>query len=85
VNLVGGQAYAYNFTAPRGFWTFFGITFPQPIASLVFDDGGNRLPGTHGEVLDNVTFGVVPEPSVLGLFGLAALFLGWRLSRKVKS
>ena len=78
VNLAGGLSYAYNLTAPRGVWTFFGITFTQPIASVVYDDGGPNLPGLHEEMLDKVTFGSIPEPSVLGLFAFGGLFLGWR-------
>jgi hypothetical protein len=79
VNLAGGPSYAYSFSGPRGSWTFFGVTFAQPIASVVYDDGGSFL---HEEMLDNVTFGsVIPEPSALGLFALGGSFLGWRLRR----
>ena len=79
VNLVGGQAYAYDFSAPRGSWKFFGVTFPQPIASLTYDDGGNNFPSLHEEMLDNVTFGsVIPEPSTIGVFTFGALLLAWR-------
>jgi hypothetical protein len=71
VNLFGGQSYAYNFSALTGSWVFFGATFSQPIASLVYDDGGLALPGSHEEMLDNVTFGTaVPEPSFPSLIAL---------------
>jgi hypothetical protein len=79
VNLVGGASYDYNFSGPRSSWTFFGVSFPQPIANIVYNDGALSL---HEEMLDNVTFGVIPEPSTLGLFGLGALLLGRRLNRK---
>lgn len=82
VNLAGGPSYVYNFSGPRGSWTFFGVTFAQPIASVVCDDGGPNLPGLHEEMLDNVTFGSIPEPSVLGLFALGGALLGSRLRRK---
>jgi hypothetical protein len=64
VNLVGGQTYTYNFPGLQGSWSFFGVAFAQNISSLVFHDGGQFFPGTHEEMLDNVTFGVatVPEP-----------------------
>jgi hypothetical protein len=81
VNLAGGPSYAYNFTGTYGFWTFFGVTFPQPIASLIFDDGASNPLFLHEEKLDNVTFGAVPEPSVLGLVALGGMFLGWRLRK----
>jgi len=81
VNLASGQTYAYNFTGPRGAWTFFGVTFEQAIASVVYDDGGSRVSATHEEMLDNVTFGVIPEPSALGLLALGGLLLDFRLRR----
>jgi hypothetical protein len=83
-NLVGGSSYAYNFTGTYGFWTFFGVSFPQPIASLIYDDGASAPLFLHEELLDNVTLGVVPEPSVFGLFALGGMFLGWRLSRRAR-
>lgn len=77
VNLVGGGSYDYNFSAARGSWTFFGVTFAQPIANLIYNDGGSFL---HEEMLDNVTFGsAIPEPSVSGLFAAGALLLGLRV------
>ena len=82
-NLVGGQIYTYNFTGQVGSWAFRGFVFPNPISSLVYNDGGPSLPGAHEEMLDNVTFGfAVPEPqtSVLALAGLA--FAGALRSRK---
>ena len=80
VNLAGGASYAFNFSGPRGSWTFFGVTFAQPIANLVYDDRGSFL---HEEMMDNVTFGsAIPEPSGLGLFALGALLLGWRVVRR---
>ena len=82
VNMVGGQAYAYNFSGTQGFWTFFGVSFPQPIASLIYDDGG-PFPGfSHEEKLDNVTFGTIPEPSSIALLALGGLLLGWRFFGK---
>jgi hypothetical protein len=71
--LLGGQTYTHNFTGQDGQWTFRGFAFTQTITSVIYDDGGQFLPGTHEEMIDNVTYGVaVPEPQVLGL-GLAAL------------
>lgn len=58
-NLAGGGSYAYNFSGARGSWVFFGVIFEEPILSLIYDDGGTFL---HEEMLDNVTFGNVPEP-----------------------
>lgn len=72
VNLISGQSFNYNFTGQQGSWSFFGVSFSQNISSLVFHDGGQFLPGTHEEMLDNVTFGVaVPEPS-----GVVIAFVG---------
>jgi hypothetical protein len=79
VNLAGGGSYAYNFSGDRGSWIFYGVTFPQSISSVIFNDGGSFL---HEEMLDNVTFGTIPEPSTLGLFTLGSLLLGWRLRRR---
>lgn len=81
VNLVGGGAYVHNFSGPRGSWTFFGVTYSQPISSLVYDDGGPSVPfALHQEMFDNVTFGsVIPEPSMFGLFAVGGLLLGWQL------
>lgn len=84
VNLVGGQAYAYNFTGSYGFWTFFGVSFSQPIESLIYDDGASAPFFFHEEMLDNVTLGAVPEPSSLGLLALGGLLLGWRARRCLK-
>ncbi|MEK7706981.1 MAG: PEP-CTERM sorting domain-containing protein, partial [Verrucomicrobiota bacterium] len=85
VNLAGGGSYAYNFSGPLDSWTFFGVTFAEPIANLVYRDAGppdGVIGGPlHEEMLDNVTFGAIPEPSVLGLFALGGMFLGWRLRR----
>jgi hypothetical protein len=80
VNLVGGGSYAHNFSGPRGSWTFFGVTYSQPISSLVYDDGGPSTPfALHEEMLDNVTFGsAIPEPGAFGLFAVGVLLLGWR-------
>jgi hypothetical protein len=39
----------------------------------------------HGEMLDNVTFGAVPEPSVVCLIGVGAVCFGCRLFRKPRS
>lgn len=73
VNLVGGQTQIYNFTGQQGSWTFRGFVFSSPISSVAFNDGG-QLNGTHEEMLDNVTFGVVPEPHPLAL-ALAGLVI----------
>jgi hypothetical protein len=81
VNFVGGGSYVHNFSGPRGSWTFFGVTYSQPINSLVYDDGGPSTPfALHEEMLDNVTFGnVIPEPGIFTLFAVGALLLGLRL------
>ncbi len=74
VNLADGQSSQYHFTGQLGAWTFVGFIFSQPIASLVYDDGGISLPGTHEEMLDNVSFGTaVPEPRTPLLFVLALI------------
>ena len=81
INLADGQSSQYHFTGQLGSWTFVGFVFSQPIASLVYDDGGISLPGTHEEMLDNVSFGTaVPEPkaSLLLLFALIATFVARR-------
>ena len=79
VNLVGGQSYAYNFSAPTGSWTFFGVTFADPISSVIYDDVGHFSIGTHEEMLDNVTFGsVIPEPSSSLLLLVALPLTLWR-------
>ncbi|NOS68326.1 MAG: hypothetical protein HOP33_00130 [Verrucomicrobia bacterium] len=77
VNLVGGQTYSYNFSGQRGLWTFFGVAFPQSITSLIYHDGGQFLPGSHEEMLDNVTFGVatVPEPHATVMIACALAIL----------
>lgn len=77
VNLLGGQTYFYNFSGPRSSWTFFGVAYPQSIASLIYHDGGQFLPGTHEEMLDSVTFGfaTVPEPHVTLVVGCALAML----------
>jgi len=81
VSLDGGQTHAYNFTGQVGSWTFLGFVFSDPIASLVYDDGGPFLPGAHEEELDNVTFGAaVPEPYSL-LLAPCALVV-WLCSRR---
>lgn len=72
-NLTGGGSYAYNFSGARGSWVFFGVTFEEPILSLIYDDGGTFL---HEEMLDNVTFGnVVPEPRSLALLLVGLMLL----------
>jgi hypothetical protein len=77
VNLVGGGSYVHNFSGPRWLWTFFGVTYSQPISSLVYDDGGPSAPfALHEEMLDNVTFGsVIPEPRSVAVL-LVGLLLG---------
>jgi len=86
VNLVGGSSYAYNFSAPRGSWTFFGVTFAEPIANLVYRDAGppDGVMGgpLHEEMLDNVTFGAIPEPSAIGLSAFGSLLLAWQFLRR---
>jgi hypothetical protein len=82
VNLLGGQSYNYDFSGQQGSWTFFGVAFSQSISSLVFHDGGQFLPGTHEEMLDNVTFGVatIPEPQVFAIS--ASAMIVWLASRR---
>jgi len=75
-NLLDGQSFQYSFTGTQNAWTFFGATFAEPIASLVYDDGAQFFPGSHEEAFDNVTFGLaVPEPSALLLVPVLLLFL----------
>lgn len=71
--LFGGQTYTHNFIGQDGQWTFRGFVFAEAISSVIYHDGGQFLPGTHEEMIDNVTYGVaVPEPQVLALM-LAAV------------
>jgi hypothetical protein len=66
--LLGGQTYTHNFNGQDGQWTFRGFVFTDTISSVIYDDGGQFLPGTHEEMIDNVTYGIaVPEPQVLAL------------------
>ncbi|MCL4789858.1 MAG: hypothetical protein KJ070_24280 [Verrucomicrobia bacterium] len=83
VNLVGGGSYVHNFSGPRALWTFFGVTYSEPISSLVYDDGGPSAPfALHEEMLDNVTFGnVIPESGMFAFLALGGLLLGWRMRR----
>ena len=55
--LADGQSYGFNFSGLRGSWTFWGVTFSQPVVSLVYSDGGQTWPGDppHEEMIDNVT------------------------------
>jgi hypothetical protein len=80
--LEGGQSYIYNFSGPGDSWTFFGLTFPEPIVSIIYDDGGQFEPfGTHEEKLDNVSFGAtIPEPStsLIVLLGSVMVFCSRR-------
>ena len=80
-NFLSGQSASYNFSGTVGSFTFLGITFSEPIVSLVYSDGGNFLPGSHEEMLDNITFGAaISEPalSLLGIVGgLNWLFVRW--------
>lgn len=76
-NLADGGTYTHHFVGQLGIWSFVGFVFPQPITSLVYDDGGIAIPGDHEEMLDNVTFGIaaVPEPNssaflTCGILGL---------------
>lgn len=81
VNLVGGGSYAHTFSGLRGSWTFFGVTYPEEILSVIFDDGGTFMPGTHEEMFDNVTFGFVPEPRSIAVLMLGLLLvLFWNKS-----
>jgi hypothetical protein len=77
-NLVGGQSFTYGLGGPGGSWTFFGVTFQQPIASLIFDDRPSAPLFLHNEILDNVTFGTIPEPSAVGLLTLGGLLFALR-------
>jgi hypothetical protein len=84
--LLDGQTFTHNFTGQVGSSTFLGFTFSQPIRNLVYSDGGSFLPGAHEEKLDNVTFGVVPEPqtSLLVVIGVLTSFgvLRWRKQKQ---
>jgi hypothetical protein len=75
----------FTFTAPAvPNSTFFGFVTTQPFSSLTFSDGGliGLPPPLHEESLDNITVVTVPEPGVIALLALGALFLGWWLRRK---
>lgn len=53
--------------------------------ALTFSDGGLFGFGNlHEELIGNIVVVTVPEPGVLGLFALGALFLGWQLRQRVK-
>jgi len=78
VNLAGGGSYDYTFVGSRGSWTFFGVTFPEPIASLIYSDYNGAPSAVHGEKLDNVTFGAIPEPGAFGLLALGSFLLSGR-------
>jgi hypothetical protein len=84
IGLAGGQTYIDHFTGQVGSWTFRGYAFSQAITSVVYDDGGPSLPGAHEEMLDNVTFGVVPEPQTLAisLVALVICFFAQQKQRK---
>ena len=55
--------------------SFLGFTSDTPFTSLTLDRSGDTA--TFGEIfgLDNVFFGVVPEPATAGLLGVAGLAL----------
>jgi hypothetical protein len=84
VSLNTGET--YQFTAPTDpNFAFFGFISPTPIMALTFSDGGLFGFGNlHEELIGNIVVVTVPEPGVLGLFALGALFLGWRLSWRRK-
>jgi len=78
LNMVGGSSYSYGSSAPYGQWTFFGINCAQPIASVVYSDGGKPFPDgpMHEEMLDNITFGpAIPEPSAWLLISCSLMAL----------
>ncbi len=61
--------------------------FGEDISSFAGQAGELRFtgPANSGGYFDNIFFSTqqIPEPIALGLFGLGALFLGWRLRRSV--
>ena len=79
----------FTFTAPTSAAAssnsrFFGFISPTPFRSLTFSDGGlfpNPNIG-HQELIGNLYMVTVPEPHTLGLLGLGALVLGWRVFKK---
>jgi len=70
----------YAFGIPN--FTFFGFVITQPFSRVTFSDGGLIGIGLHGEILDNITAVVVPEPGVFALSALSALLFGWRFVRR---
>lgn len=78
VTLNDGRVFTFTAPADPNF-TFWGIVTTQPFSSVTFSDGGLIGIGLHEEILDNITVVTIPEPGMVGLFGLGALFLGCQL------
>ncbi len=79
VTLDNGTVFTFTAAAADPDSTFFGFVTTQPFSSLTFSDGGLIGIGLHEEILDNITVVTIPEPGMVGLFGLGALVLGWHL------
>lgn len=78
--IIGGTKFTVAAGAPQS--GFFGVISTAAFTSLEFrddDDGGNRNDGVG---LDNFSYGAVPEPTSLALWGLGAFGAAVRMRRR---
>lgn len=72
-------SYSTNYT-PSGPSSYFGITYNTNITALIVS---NVAPAAEYMTVNNLTVGVVPEPSTYALLGLAAAgFAGYVIRRR---